>query len=64
MGNTLEERVDWLIAKSNQELPSNQTGNPNSHSTNRASYVHGPRPERNGNLNFQKPQHPPKVMRS
>ena len=56
MGNTLEERVDQLIARSNQELPSNQRGNPSDHSTNRASYVHGPRPERNGNSNFQKPQ--------
>ena len=45
MGNTLKERVDQLIAKSNQEPPSNQ----------RASYVHSPRPKRNGNSNFQKP---------
>ena len=42
MGNTLEERVDQLIAKSNQELPSNQRGNPSGHSTNWASYVCGP----------------------
>ena len=55
MGNTLEERVDRLIAKSNQELPSNQRGNLSGHSTNRASYVRSPRPERNGNTNFQKP---------
>ena len=56
MGNTLKERVDQLIAKSNQELPSNQGGNPSSHSTNRASYMRGPRPKRNGNSNFQKPR--------
>ena len=55
MGNTLEERVDQLIAKSNQEPPSSQRSNPSGHSTNRASYVHGPRPKRNGNSNFQKP---------
>ena len=54
MRNTLEERMDQLIAKSNQELPSNKGGNLSSHSTNRASYVHSPRPERNGNSNFQK----------
>ena len=56
MGNTLEERVDQLIAKSNQEPQSSQRSNPNGHSTNRASYVHGPRPKRNGNSNFMKPQ--------
>ena len=56
MGNTLEERVDRLIAKSNQELPSNQTGKPNGHSFDRASYVCNQRPERNLNSNFQKPQ--------
>ena len=56
MGNTLEERVDRLIAKSNQEPPSNQRGNPNSHSFDRASYVHSQRPKRNLNSNFQKPQ--------
>ena len=55
MGNTLKERVDQLIAKSNQELPSNQRGNLSDCSTNRAAYVHGPQPERNGNSNFQKP---------
>ena len=52
MGNTLEERVDWLIAKSNQEPPSNQRGNPNGHSLNRTSYVCSQRPERNMNSNF------------
>ena len=56
MGNTLEEGVDRFIAKSNQELPSNQRGNLSGHSTNRASYLHGPRPERNGNMNLQKPR--------
>ena len=56
IGNTLEERMDWLIAKSNQELPSSQRSNPNGHSTNRASYVHGPRPKRNENSDFQKPR--------
>ena len=56
MGNTLKERVDRLIAKSNQEPQSGQRSNPNSHRTNRASYVRGPRPERNGNSNNMKPQ--------
>ena len=56
MGNTLEERVDWLIAKSNQEPPSNQRGNPNGHSFDRASYVCSQRLKRNLNSNFQKPQ--------
>ena len=40
MGNTLEERVEQLIAKSNQELPSSQRGNLRGHSTDRASYAH------------------------
>ena len=56
MGNTLEERVDRLIANSNQEPPSSQRSRPNGHSPNRASYVCGPRPKRNMNLNFQKPR--------
>ena len=56
MGNTLEERVDRLIAKSNQEPPSNQRGNLNSHSFDGASYVCNQRPKRNLNLNFQKPR--------
>ena len=55
MGNTLEEGVDQLIAKSNQELPSNQRGNLSGHSADRAAYVCDPQPERNGNPNFQKP---------
>ena len=42
MENTLEERVDQLIAKSNRELPSNQRGNPSGHSANRAAYVCSP----------------------
>ena len=56
MGNTLEERVDRLTAKSNQELPPNQRGNPNSHNFDGASYMHSQGPERNLNSNFQKPQ--------
>ena len=56
MGNTAEERVDRLIAKSNQEPSSNQRSNPNGHSPNRASYVRGPKPERSGNSNFQRPR--------
>ena len=56
MRNTLKERVDRLIAKSNQEPPSNQRGNPNGHSFDRASYVCSQKPERNLNLNFQKPR--------
>ena len=55
MGNTLEGRVDQLIITSYQELPSNQMSNLSGHSTNRASYVHSPQPERNGISNFQKP---------
>ena len=55
-GNTLKERVDWLIAKSSQELPSNQRGKPNSHGFDRPSYVHSQGPEGSPNLNFQKPQ--------
>ena len=55
MGNTVEERVDRLIAKSNQEPQSTQRSNPPSHSTNQAPYGHGPRLERNGNSNFTKP---------
>ena len=56
MGNTLEERVDQLIAKSNQEPLPDKRGNPNSHTLNRTSYVHSQRPERNVNSNFQKPR--------
>ena len=56
MGNTLEERVDRLIAKSNQEPPPNQRSNPNSDNFDRDSYTHSQRPERNLNSNFQKPQ--------
>ena len=56
MGNSLKERVDQLIAKSNQEPPSNQRGNPNGKSFDGASYMCSQRPERNLNLNFQKPQ--------
>ena len=56
MGNTLEERVDRLIAKSSQELPSNQRGKPNGRSFDRPSYVCSQGPERNPNLNFQKPR--------
>ena len=56
MGNTLEERVDQLIAKSYQELPSNQRGKPNGHSFDRASYVCNQRPKGNLNSNFLKPQ--------
>ena len=55
MGNTLEERVDRLIAKSNQEPPSNQRGNLNSHSFDGAPYVCSQRLKRNLNSNFQKP---------
>ena len=56
MGNTLKKRVDQVIAKSNQELPSNQRGKLNHHSFDRASYVHNQRPERSLDSNFQKPQ--------
>ena len=56
MGNTLDEREDRLIAKSNQEPPPNRRGNPNGHNFDRASYMHSQRPEKNLNSNFQKPQ--------
>ena len=49
MGNTLEERVDRLIAKSNQELPSN------GHVFDRPFYGCNQGPEGSPNLNFQKP---------
>ena len=52
MGNTLEEKVDQLIAKSSQESPSNQRGKPNSRVFDRPSYVHSRGPEGSPNLNF------------
>ena len=56
MGNTFKERVDQLIAKSNQEPLSNRRGNPNGHNFDRAPYIRSQRPERNLNSNFQKPR--------
>ena len=56
MANTLKERMDQLIAKSNQEPPLNQRGKLNGHSFDRASYACSQRPKRNVNLNFQKSQ--------
>ena len=53
MENTLEERVDQLIAKSNQEPPPNRRGNPNNHSFDGAPYTPNQRSERNPNPNFQ-----------
>ena len=50
MENTLEERVDRLIAKSNQRLPPNPSlrGNPdNSHNYGRLLLQQNQRPERN-----------------
>ena len=38
--STLKERVDQLIAKSDQRPPPNRRGNPNSHNYGRASYMH------------------------
>ena len=55
MGNTLEERVDRLIAKSNQELPSNQRGNLNGHSLHQGRVIWGPPPQREG----RQPKNPP-----
>ena len=55
MENTLKERVDQLIAKSNQEPPPNQRGNPNCPNFDRASYMSSQRQERNLNSNFQEP---------
>ena len=54
--STLKERVDRLIAKSNQGPPPNQRGNPNSRNYGRAPYMHNKRSERNLNPNFQEPQ--------
>ena len=56
MGNTLEERVDQLIAKSNQELPSNQRGKLNGRVFDRPSFGCNRGPGGGPNLNFQKPQ--------
>ena len=56
MGNTFEERVDRLLAKSNQELPSNQGGKSNGHVFDRPSFGHNRGPEGSPNLNFQKPR--------
>ena len=53
MGSTLEERVDRLIAKSNQELPPNGRGNPSSRSFDRDPYTCNLRSERNPNPIFQ-----------
>ena len=52
MESTLTERVDRLIAKSNQEPSPNQRGNPNSHSFDRAPYTHNRRLKRNPNPNY------------
>ena len=56
MENTLEERVDQLIAKSSQEPPPNQRGNRNNHSFDGAPYMYNQKSKRNPNLNFQEPQ--------
>ena len=56
MGNTLEERVDQLIVKSNQELPLNQRVNSNGCVFDRPSYGHNRGPEGGLNLDFQKPR--------
>ena len=56
MENTLVERVDQLIAKSNHEPPSNQRGNPNNHSFDGAPYTHNWRSERNPDPTFQEPR--------
>ena len=66
MGNTLKEKVDRLIAKSNQEPQSSQKSNPPGHSTNQAPYGHGPTTRKKWELEFCKTsgRHPPKLMRS
>ena len=59
MENTLEERVDRLIEKSNQRQPLNTSfwGNPdNSHNYGRSPFQRNQKPERNTTPNFQEPQ--------
>ena len=59
MDNTLEERVDRLIVKSNQRLPPNPSlrGNPDhSHNYGRSPPQQNQRPERNIVPNFQESQ--------
>ena len=58
MENTLGERVDRLIVKSNQRQPLNTSfwGNPdNSHNYGRSPSQQNQRPERNTTPNFQEP---------
>ena len=52
MGNTLKERVDKLIAKSNQRPQQYQKGNPTGHNYGRNSYSHIQRSERFQGLNY------------
>ena len=59
MDDTLEERVDRLVVKSNQRLPPNPSlrGNPDSsHNYGRPLPQQNQRPEGNTDPNFQEPQ--------
>ena len=52
MENTLEEREDRLIAKSNHEPPPNRRGDPNNCGFDGAPYMHNQRSERIPNPEF------------
>ena len=56
MGNTLEERVDRLIVKSNQGPPQHQRGTPNGHYYGRNPYPQAQRPEGFPDLSYQEPR--------
>ena len=56
MENTLKERVDRLIAKSNQGPSLNQGGNPDNCSYGRTPYMHNRSQGRFPNPNFLEPQ--------
>ena len=56
MGNTLEERVDRLIVKSNQGPPQYQRGNPNGRNYGRNPYPCNQRSEKFPDLKYQEPR--------
>ena len=56
MENTLEERVDRLITKSNQEPSLNRGGNADNHSYGRTPHMHNRSQGRFPNPNFQEPR--------
>ena len=56
MENSLKERVDRLIAKSNQGPSLNRGGNPDNRSYGRTPHMHNRSQGRFPNPNFQEPQ--------